>query len=109
MTAVDVDLFAYYTEIIEQPAARASVRLEARHGTVRARVELTVRSCPAPGHPWVVVLNSDELELHGFATLKEACRYYSGLVLDCEDDYARYGDHAWHSTDVPGVPVLPAP
>jgi hypothetical protein len=54
------------------------------------------------------VLDSDEVELHGFARVTDAERFYTGLVWDCEDDYARDGEHAWHTTDVPGIPLLPA-
>lgn len=76
---------------------------------MQTRVELTVRPCPVPGYRWVVVLDSDDLDLRGFANVKDAERYYARLVRDCEDDYARDGQHAWHTTDVPGVPLLPAP
>lgn len=101
-------LYDHYTAIVDQPARRTSQRNQLRGATVQPHVKLTVRPCPVPGHRWVVVLDSDELEIHGFTRRKDADAFYTQLVRDCEDDYARYGEHAWHTTDVPGIPLLPA-
>jgi hypothetical protein len=108
-SAAPVDLYAYYADIIDQPARRTSRRMEYLGGVERTRVELTVRPCPVPGYRWVLVLDSDELTLRGFARLTDAVRSYRDLVHVCEEDYARSGEHAWHATDVRGVPVAPHP
>lgn len=107
---VSIDaLYDSYLDIIQQPPVRSSERVEVRRGRPEVWVSLSVRPCPIPGARWVVVLDSEELVITPHQTKTDAIRAYASLVRECEDDYARYGGHAWTRTDVHGVPTLPNP
>jgi hypothetical protein len=101
--------FAYgeAEDILEAPAVRSSERLGIQGGRLQSVSELTVKRCPLPGARWIVLLLADGAQVWAFRTRREADRFYVDRVRDCEDYYARYGEHAWHTTDVHGIPVVP--
>lgn len=94
--------------VIESHAVRRSVRHYVSLGTVKPRVDLTVRpyTCPHTADTrWALVLDSDDLTITDFASETEAVDVYEQLARACESEAAADGGHEWTVTDVPGLPL----